>query len=261
MASITATTDAANYRIGVQLGSWSSSGTVPVYRVHPDGSRYAVRAMSDVSGGAAFGWDYEAPLSTAVHYEADNSGSTVTSNTVTLTVSARALLTAPGLPAYGGPVVVAARAEPARSRPAEAISILGRSTDIVKSDVLKAPKFNLALLTRSDSEANDLTAMVAITPVLLLRIPGTRVTDWCYVQVGELAETPVSRVLPQPVPATGDERTWAGWRLACQVVDAPVGGIVGDPTSTWQALKDTGKTWQQVKDSGKTWLQILKGEF
>lgn len=66
-------------RMGVTLSGWSADGPVDVYRVHPDTSRHLVRGMSGVSGGTAFGWDYEAPFLVPVHYEADDAGVTVSS--------------------------------------------------------------------------------------------------------------------------------------------------------------------------------------
>lgn len=260
MATITTTTDSELARVGVTLGSFSTDGPIVVERVHDDGSRWPMRSMSDVSGGAAFGFDYETPLSEPFHYEADNSGSTISSSPTTLTVAERALLTVPGIPIMGGPVMLLTRPEFTRPRPQAALDILGRETRIIKSDVLQAPQFALTLLTRSDEEANVLLATLAIAPVLLLRVPGTRVTSWCYVQTGEIGEVPVMRVLPPTMPIPGDITTWAAWSVPCEKVDAPVGGQVGDVSSSWQALKDTGMTWQQLKDLNLTWLEVLQGQ-
>jgi hypothetical protein len=261
VSTITTTTDLDRLRVGVELSGWGTDGPVSVFRVHSDGSRHEVRSMSAVSGGAAFGWDYETPLSAAVTYEADDTTGTVTSAAATLAVAYNvATLTVPGLPSFGGVVLPASKVSPTRKRPSVALDVIGRSTYIVKSDVLKAPEFTLELYTQTDAEAYSLTSMFAIAPVLLLRMPGTRVTDWCYVSVGDLEERPGIPFKTRPDSGRTDGE-FATWSLSCQVTDAPVGGMVGDPTSTWQALKDTGMTWQQLKDMNLTWLQVLKGEF
>ena len=78
------------------------------------------------------------------------------------------------------------------------------------------------------------------------------------VQVGALQEAPVTKRID--LSGRGDDE-WVRWSLECQVADAPVGGVVGDPTATWQALKDSGKTWGDLLAAGTTWLDLLKGEW
>jgi hypothetical protein len=260
MSAITTTTDLDRLRVGVELSGWGTDGPVSVYRVHSDGSRHEVRSMSAVSGGAAFGWDYETPLSASVTYEADDTTGTVTSASVSLDTRI-ATLTVPGLPSFGGEVFPTGKPRMERDRPTVDLDILGRSTYISKSDVLKAPGFTLQLKTKTDAQAYSLTSMLAIAPVLLLRMPGTRVTDWCYVRAAGITEDPFVHYRPSLTAAAGSVAEWSLWSIDCKVTDAPVGGMVGDPTSTWQALKDTGMTWQQLKDLNLTWLQVLKGEF
>lgn len=259
MSAITTTVDLSRYRVGVELSGWSADGPVTVYRVHGDGSRYPVRGMSAVSGGAAFGWDYETPLSASFTYEADDAG-TVASAAVSLD-SRDSTLTVPGLPSFGGVVYPVGKPSMSHDRPTVDLDILGRTTYISKSDALKAPSFTLALRTKTEADAYSLRATFAISPVLLLRIPGTIYTDWCYVRAGSLNPEPTVHYRA-PVGAAADHvANWYVWTLDCLITDAPVGGTVGDPTSTWQALKDTGMTWQDLKDTGLTWLQVLKGEF
>ena len=163
MSAITTTLDASRYRVGVELSGWTTDGDVTVYRVHADGSRNPVRGMSAVSGGAAFGWDYETPLSAAFTYEADDGG-TVSSSSVTLDVPYYvATLTVPGLPSFGG--VIEPTTKPALNfeRPQVSIDILGRTSNIIKSDVMKAPTFTLQLRTRTTAEAYSLLDF-SITP-------------------------------------------------------------------------------------------------
>ncbi|NUO35440.1 MAG: hypothetical protein HOQ27_10315, partial [Dermatophilaceae bacterium] len=254
MASVTTTLDTTYNRVGVNLSGWSADGVVPVYRVHADGSRNLVRGMSAVSGGVAFGWDYEAPLSQSIYYQALD-GSYVYSPATTLTVpGVESMLTVPGLPSFGGPVLLARRPVFDRARSVATMRPIGRTVPIVKSDVPQAPSFTLALATYSDAEAYSLLSTLEVAPVLLLRVPGSRVIDWCYVSTGRIAEAPVSPLLPPKVPVGSIPETWAAWEIECQVVDAPVGGVFGDPTATYQASLDAYPTYTDRLNAHATYI-------
>lgn len=254
MAAIAVTIDATYLRFGITLSAWAADGPVTVYRVHEDGTRWAVRGMSDVSGGSAFGYDYEGPLSAYVTYEATSGATLVQSVQRRIAVAANiATLTVPGVPTLGGTVLPARKPNLSRPRPQTPLAIYGRATPIVLSDSPKAPKFGLDLLTLTDTDAYTLTAALEVSSTLLLRMPGTRVTDWCYVSVGDVEEkpgTPYKGVL-------GDEVS--EWSLDCQVVSPPVGGVFGDPTATYQARVDKAATYQAAVTSGRTYLDRLKG--
>ena len=259
MAAVTTSLDLTYTRVGVSLSGWSADGVVTVNRVHPDGSRNPVRGMSAVSGGVAFGWDYEAPLSVPVSYEAWDGSTLAASAAATLPAPSRAVLTVPGLPSFGGSVLIAERPQPKRPRPTAALNVIGRETPIVKSDVLKAPSFTLSVLTQGDVDAYTFLSTLEVAPVLLLRIPGTRVTDWCYISTGDVDEVPVSRVLPPSIPVTdGLLETWAAWTVACQVVEAPAGGVFGDPTATYQASLDAHPTYADRLTADATYIDALR---
>ena len=259
MSAIAATLDAARLRVGVNLSGWSTAGDAQVIRRHQDGSSYPVRSMSAVSGGVGFGWDYETPLSAPFTYEAKDGSATIVSPVVTLAVAHDvATLTVPTMPTFGGFVTPERKPERFdRKRPSVALDILGRSTDIVLSDAMKVPSFTLKLVTRTDAAAYLLLSMLAVAPVLLLRMPGARVVDWGYVATGDVAEIPITGYKD----AGSGDGEWTRWEIQCQVDERPEGDTFGDPTSTWQALKDSGLTWQQMKDSGLTWLEVLRGDW
>lgn len=250
MATITTSTDYTYWRVGVQLGSWSADGPITVTRVHADGTRHSVRGVSDVSGGAAFGWDYETPLGSAFHYEAYDGANLISSGNVTLTVgSDLALLTAPGMPTFGGPVLPKAIPDMQHEKPSTVMRVLGRHNPIILSDSRKAPTFKLELLTETYSDGTALDAMLDAASVLLLRMPGTRLTEYCYVAVSDVTEAPI----------VADKRyQWSTWSLTCTVTDAPVGGQYGDPTVTWQAVIDNHANWQDVVNDHAAWLDVLK---
>lgn len=260
--SITTTVDLTYTRIGVTLSTSPFAGSRPamIYRVHPDGSRNLVRGMSRISGGAAFGWDYEAPLNVPLNYEwIEASVLDSTTTDTTLPAPARALLTVPGLPSFGGSVILARRPEFKRPRPAATLNVIGRSKPIVLSDVLGAPSFTLPLLTLNDADAYLLMATLGVAPVLLLRVPGSRVIDWCYVSTGSVSEAPLSKYFPTSETGPDHETTWAAWEVECQVVESPVGGVFGDPTATYQASLDQFPTYADRAAAHATYLDALRG--
>lgn len=253
MAAIAVTIDATYLRFGITLSAWAADGPVTVYRVHEDGTRWAVRGMSDVSGGSAFGYDYEGPLSAYVTYEATSGATLVQSVQRRIAVAPNiATLTVPGVPTMGGTVLPARKPKMSRSRPQAKLVIFGRAEPLVLSDTLKSPEFTLDLLTLTDAEAYALTATLEVSSTLLLRMPGARVVDWCYVSTGALEDNPAPYK-----GGLGEEVT--EWSIPCQVTSPPVGGVFGDPTATYQARVDTGATYQDAVNSGRTYLDRLKG--
>lgn len=254
---VSAAADQAYLRVGVTVSGFSVDGPVVVYRVHEDGTRWAVRGVSDVSGGSAFGYDYETPLNAPVTYEVTD-GAVLTSS-ATVTVSAGgATLTIPGVPSMGGPVLVVGKPQLGRSRPSTTLEVFGRATPIVLSDTLKAPAGKLVVRTRTDTEAYQLTATLQLGSVFLLRVPGSRVTDWAYVMVGDVAEDPMVGYGSANMPP-GSVAEWSDWTLQVQVVSPPVGGMFGDPTASYQSRVDTGATYQDAVNSGRTYLDRLRG--
>lgn len=261
---ITTSVDLTYLRVGVSLSTspFAENRPTMMYRVHPDGSRNLVRGMSGLSGGAAFGWDYEAPLGVPLSYEwIEESLLAVTDTETVLPAPAwdYASLTVPGLPSFGGQIIPAGKPQIRRPRPTATLNVIGRGVPIVKSDVMKAPAFTLDVHTVTDADAYMLSATIGVAPVLLLRMPGTRVTDWCYVTlVGDVEEKPGVFYKDRP----GSDRIdgeFSTWTLPFQVVDSPVGGVFGDPTATYQASLDQFPTYADRAGAHSTYLDALRG--
>lgn len=260
MATITPTLDTTYLRVGVNLAAWTTDGPLDVFRVHSDGSRNLVRGMSAVSGGVAFGWDYEMPLSVPVTYEAWNGATLITSAPITAPVGFDvAMLTVPGLPSFGGVILPAKKPALTRARTVSTLQVIGRSNPIVKGDVMRSPSFTLDLYTRTDADAYSLTSTLGMSNVFLLRMPGTRVTDWCYVAVtGDVDETPGVDYKDRPDSGRIDGQ-FSRWSMPCQVVESPVGGVFGDPTATYQASLDQFPTYADRLAAHDTYLDALRG--
>ena len=59
------------------------------------------------------------------------------------------------------------------------------------------------------------------------------------VAVASVATTPAVRLLDGRHRC----RAWRTWTIPCTVVQAVIGGMYSDPTSSWQAIKDAYPTW------------------
>ncbi|MDQ6795293.1 MAG: hypothetical protein M3067_10850 [Chloroflexota bacterium] len=256
-ATITATLDSTYRRVGVQLGGFAASGPVSVYRVHADGTTHLVRGVSALSGGAAFGWDYEATFTGSVTYYAMDGTTKVTSGAVSVGTT-DAMLRAPGLPSFDVTIHPIAKPKLRRVRPQTVLRPWGRSTAIVLSDTAKSAEFEISLRTYSDVEANALLALYQQTATALLIMPNTR-TDWQYVALGDLLEVPVVVYGRQPGDTAASPATWAEWVVPCVVVDQPVGGIYGDPTATYSAVAAAYPTYAALLAAKSTYLDLLRG--
>lgn len=245
-----------NPRVGVSLSAWAADGPVDVYRVHPDTSRWLVRGMSSVSGAVAFGWDYEAPHMVAFHYEALSSSTLIVSPDTTVPVDG-AYLSAPGLPTLASPVELVGKPKVVRARPRTVLRPIGRADAVVIGDSRKSGEFGVRLRTRTSADADVLDDILA-WPTLLLRIPGTRY-PWQYVDVGDVDDDPSVSYRPVNPADPYDVGAWSEWDLPCVVTGMPVGGIVGDPTASYQAWRDNPPGTTYGDDRTNTYLQLLQG--
>lgn len=257
MATITATVDPTYTRIGVQLSGFAADGPIDVYRIHADTSRHLVRGVSAVSGGVAFGWDYEAPLSSLVTYEASSGGTVITSSPTTLPGVA-AWLRSPGLPSLDMTVEVVRKPETSRERPRVVLRPFGRESAIVLSDSAKSPEFTLTVRTYGHAQADDLVALFSDSPVALLLMPGAR-EAYRYVSLGSLNEKPVVDYIAANGASLDDAGGMSEWDIACTVTDSPIGGLFGDPTASYAAVLATYATYTALKSAKATYLDVLKG--
>ena len=237
-------------RISVTIGGWAADGPITVYRVHPDGTSWAVRGIPDVSGGASFGYDYEAPLNSLVSYTAAGVSSGYVSTGVT-----DAWLLVPGLPQQAQRVLPKSIPDDSYSRPAAQLAGPFRAYPAVEFGELSSPSATLQLKTWTDAEFASLMSIFAQSGVLLLRMPGSTM-DWRYVAVSSVNPSNPSGVSGYPLKIT---------TLSTVAVLAPAGGTFGDPSASYQALLDSGKTYQTLLDwkgTGATvYLDLLRGGF
>jgi len=233
-------------RISVTIGGWAADGPIIVYRVHPDGTSWAVRGIPDVSGGASFGYDYEAPLNSMVSYTAAGVSSGYVSTGVT-----DAWLLVPGLPQQAQKVLPEGPVPDNKyPRPQAVLTGPFRKYPAVEYGEQQSANAPLSFLTQTDAEYASLMSIFAQSGTLLFRAPGTKF-DWRYVMTSDLSDS------------TEDPVTI----VSCSTVAvlAPAGGAFGDPSASYQALLDSGRTYQTLLDwkgTGATvYLDLLRGGF
>lgn len=247
--TITATTDAPNARITLRVDG-ATTPTVKVERIGTDGTPVPVRNASAAEpiAGTWPGFDYEAGPGAPVRYRVtDEAAVTAESATVTLTLT-RTWLKDPFQPGLSLPVTLYAQPKTSRARAQGVHRVLGRRDPIVVSGTLQSPEGDLAVLTRTRDEGDRLQALLQASSVLLVQIPGSR-HGARYCAISDVTDEALSRL------ATDDDVVWV---LSFVEVAAPIGDFVGDPTATYQTLKDNGGTYQTLRGSG-TYLTLLQG--
>lgn len=259
MAAITATPNTALAYVQVELSGWSTSGSVDLWRVHQDGSRHRVRGTVSTSDGGAVVRDFEAPIGSPVTYEATDSGTVVSATTTIPVGDSCGWLTAPGLPSFGGQFTATSKPALSRDRPSVTLFPIGRVNPVVLSDALRAPAFTLTVRTYTAAQAEQLEALLEVCPAILVRLPGTRVTDWCYAAVTGVDEAPVVHYRPQPGAPVDDVAHRYVWSLSCQVTDAPEGDVFGDPTLSYDLLDAAFETYDELNAAFETYLDIQRG--
>lgn len=264
--ALTTVVQTAQQRVDVTISGWDVDGPVDVYRIHPDGSRWQVRGAEGVYGGVGVAFDDEAPFMVPLRYVARNGAGTEYISDPVVINEPGPWLSVPGIATMSSAVQVMAEPSPARQRPSAYLSPMQTPTPgqpvfpLAIHTAQVAPSFALDIRAKSIDAANAILTMTATAPVLLLRMPGT-LLPWQYVSVSAVTPSPVVPYRRMGCDGAGDNGEVGEWydvRLACQVTSRPVGGYVGDPDASWQALLDDGLTWQDLLDRGLTWLDLLQ---
>lgn len=249
MATLTATFDASIARVGLQIDGFVDGTPVTITR---DG--VPVRGGVEVvpSSGSYFLWDYEAPFSVNVHYEATDGTLTATDD-VTLPVT-EAWLRAPGLPALDMPVLPREVPTLTRPRPTTVLRPIGRRRPVVLSGTRSAGEFTLNLWTSTQTEAEALQSLIEEAATVLLLMPGTRALERVYVALGDAESSPLAPHRPADV-----NDSWVLWSISATVVDEPVGDVFGDPTASYQAIVDTHASYTALMSANSSYLDVLRG--
>lgn len=250
--TLTAVVQAAQGRVLLTL-TWTTVTQATITRIHPDGTRWPVRAanpalVASTTGVGWTGYDAEAPLDVAVTYTASSTQDPATFSATPVTVpsdtgmvGSMAWLTHPLQPSLSVLFAVSDIAAQTRVARRAVLPIMGSSLPVAVSDVRLAPTGELTGATLTAADAAALAALIADGATLLVRCPATWGSMWFYAAIGDVTDENPTRVGPQP------DREW---KLPYTVVAAPVGVAGGS----------LGDTYNDVLTAYATYNALLAGE-
>lgn len=247
MPTLSAAPDVAGSRVQLTLNGWAAEETT-VYR-RDGATRVPVRSANPVqlSGGVALVNDWEMPLNTPVAYEALDGADLIGSSQVTVN-DANTWLKIPAYPDLNRIVHLAEVPALERPRRQSIFQALGARLPTIISDARSASSGTLSIVTLSAEEALWLEQMLTDTQVFLLQARGSWGSR--YVAIGDVTASHV-------VPKFGIEAM--RWDCAFTEVAAPTGGVIGNPFSTYQMVKDTYATYGALKEGEADYLDLVAG--
>jgi hypothetical protein len=249
--TLTVTPDASYARNRLTVAG--AVGTeVMIWRIDPDSNELIPVRNGDplvpISGGGEV-YDYEAPLNRAITYQIDDNGASTLTTPVTLTVSV-AWLKSPGYPVMNQIIKMREMPKLNRVRPQGVHNVLNRKRPIVAYGTLSSLNGTLGLLTGNEAATDAMLTFLESNGVGLLQIPGSRFSE-IYLALGDVDEEPLTRLQKE-------DSVW--WSISVIEVDRPDGGLEGNPTSTYDSLRDgTITNYTNLKTVKSSYLAVMRG--
>lgn len=255
--ALTATYDSDLSRVRLSADSLGASATYAyVWRsLSPVFNPYVTVRGGDhiaVSGGQLLLDDYEFEVGVPMYYAVqsyDAAGAvqfayqagplTVDLTGVWLKVVAR--------PFLNRQVVVQSVSAISRRSRGGVFDVVGRSFPVAVSDVRGAHQYTLSVLTETDTEREDIDALLASGEPVFVHVPAaeTKLRGGYYV-IGDSTEEAPGRLSTRRI-----------FDLPLTEVAAPDATIVG-ATSTWQTVLDNYATWADLIADKATWADVLE---
>jgi hypothetical protein len=251
VVSLTALTDPAYARIRLTVAG--AVGTeVNINRVDPVTNNLIPVRNADplvpISGGGEV-YDYEAPLNVPITYQITDNGATTSISPVTLAVTI-AWLKSPAFPTLNQNIKLRAMPKLSRQRPMGVHNVLHRSKPIVTYGTLSGATGSMTLLTGNEAATDAMLEFLQATGVAYLQIPGSRFSE-TYFALGDLDEEPLTR---------SQYEDSVDWTVEIIEVDRPEGGFEGNPTSTYDSLRDgTITNYTNLKTVKTSYLAVMRG--
>lgn len=126
--------------------------------------------------------------------------------------------------------------------------VANRSKKFAVTEVRGGNEYTLTAMTRTDSEAEDLKAVLAAGDVVLLQLPHN------------YKRFPGGYYLIQDVKVRKGQSQYAARRyidLELEETSAPSSAIVGN-TVTWQGIINTYATWADLMAANPTWQDVMR---
>jgi len=193
-------------------------------------------------------YDYEAPLNTPVTYRVTDDATVVESSPVTVT-SYVSWLKAPHFPALNVKVQFLSHPQFSRVRPQGVHRVLNRADPVVVFGTLGTKEGTLELLTGNSEAERAMEALVTSTGVVLLQVPNSRVGEK-WLTIGDVTDVPFTQLLREET---------VKWSLQVIEVTRPDGALIGNPTATYQQLKDGVASYQVLKNTKTSYLDVMRG--
>lgn len=249
--TLTPSADPTYARIRLTVAS-ATATEVNIWRIDPFSNELIPVRNGDpivtVSGGAEV-YDYEAPLNLPITYQVDD-GATSVQSTPTTIVTTQSWLKAPGFPSMNQLIKLREMPKLARQRPKGVHNVLNRKKPIVTYGTLSSLNGSMTLLTGNEDATEAMLAFLEETGVAYLQIPGSRFSEK-YLALGDVGEGPLTRL------QTEDS---VDWEIEIIEVDRPDGGLEGNPTSTYDSLRDgTITNYTNLKTTKSSYLAVMRG--
>jgi hypothetical protein len=249
--TLTPVTDTAYARIRLTVAG--AVGTeVNIWRIDPDSNELIPVRNGDplvpVSGGGEL-YDYEAPLNRAITYQIDDNGASTLTSPVTLTTTT-AWLKSPSFPSLN--LIIQLREMPKlqRTRPKGVHNVLNRANPIVTFGRLTSFNGSMTLLTGNEAATDAMLTFLQQVGVGFLQIPNSRFSEK-YISLGDLDESPLTRLQTEDA---------VDWTIDIIEIDRPDGGLEGNPTSTYDSLRDlTIANYTALKTTKASYLAVMRG--
>jgi len=249
--SLTVTPDNAYARMRLTVAG--AVGTeVMIWRIDPDSNELIPVRNGDPLvpiSGAGEVYDYEAPINRAIQYQIDDNGASTVTAAQTLTVTV-AWLKAPGLPVMNQIIKLREMPKLNRTRPRGVHQVLGRARPIVAYGTLSSLNGSITLLTGNEAATLAMRDLLELNGVAYLQIPNSRFSE-LYLALGDVDESSLTRL------QTEDS---VDWTIDVIEVDRPDGGFEGNPTSTYDSLRDgTIATYTALKTTKTSYFDVMRG--
>jgi hypothetical protein len=249
--SLTPVTDSTYARIRLTVAG-ATATEVNIWRIDPDSNELIPVRNGDplvpISGGGEV-YDYEAPLNRAITYRVDDGATSVTTTPVTLTVT-QAWLKSPSFPTLNQLIKLREMPKVSRTRPKGVHNVLNRERPIVTFGKLTSLNGTMTLLTGNEAATDAMLVFLQQTGVAFLQIPDSRFSEK-YLALGDAGESPLTRLQTEDA---------VDWDLEVIEVDRPNGGLEGNPTSTYDSLRDlTIANYTALKTTKSSYLAVMRG--
>ena len=210
--------DTTNKR--VRLTITGPTGADYYYVTRVAGTSTEVRSAyptTNISAGVSVVDDYEIPRDVPVYYIVrvdSETGTIITSNTITYSSNGEVSLVHPGLPSLSRTVNVNSDAEYTYGSRTSVFQAFNADIAVAWTTTLMAPEGHLTIYSFSPGESRDIYALLRTGQPLFLAAPA----DW--MDPGYIAITGLSRVKTQP---TDPRETFQRWEIDFIYVSRPSG--------------------------------------